>query len=353
MSRLPFATCILVMMLSSVCLAIETSGFPSPESPQEERLAAAVRSGDLAAVKTAAEHVHVKDKDRLRHYVLRHGSGVIARYLNAYAELDIEELQIAVLEDDLETVKRLLPDRPQRPPTALRNDEHSPLRLAIRRDNVPMVKLLIGRNVSVDDFMSTSRPPGRNPTVLSEAIQLGNAKIVRLLVKTGVTLDKPGVAIVPKAQATFQGKPVSQLLGSFWWKSLAADADHKRLAAEKKALLQELLDKGLAVRSRRAPRQFKLPFGHEYCYWPREGRGRFAEGGSESKHLNWWGNASASYGDSNRTSRNRQASDRCGRSCEPAGRGWQNAAGPGILWQGRHPRHAPGSRCKIATPDWQ
>jgi hypothetical protein len=177
MLRLPFGTCTFVILLANVCLAGGSVGvFPSPDAPKEERLAAAIASGDLAAVKMAAEQVNVKWKDALRNNVLRHGSSEIVRYLNQHAQLGIEEVQMAVLDNDLEAVKRLVPEKAQRAPLALRNDEHSPLRLAVRRGNVPMVKLLLERKVAVNENVATLIPPSVPPraksSVFLDAIRL-------------------------------------------------------------------------------------------------------------------------------------------------------------------------------------
>jgi ankyrin repeat protein len=248
MLRLALGTLALAV-LSSVCLAGGNFGhFPSPDSQVEERLAAAIRSGDLSSVKTAAEQVELTQNEGLKDYVLRHGSGEIVRYLNQKSQLGIEELQIAVIENDLEAVKRLVPERSQRPPAVLRRDEHSPLRLAVRRGNVPMVKLLLQRNSAVNEIVPTFGPPGKKPSILSEAIQSGDAEIVRLLVETGIELEAPETNLIAVAEATYRGKPVSELLNSFEWRLLSDTEDYQRLAAEKEALLKELLAKGLVQR---------------------------------------------------------------------------------------------------------
>jgi ankyrin repeat protein len=172
------------------------------------------------------------------------------RYLNQQAQLGVEKAQLAVIENDLEAIKQSVPEKSQRPPLTFRNDEHSPLRLAVRRGNVPVVKLLLERKVAVNEYVSTLMPPyvppGTELSVLSEAIFLGNVEIVRLLIEAGATLEEPQTMLVPTtADATYQGKKVNDLLNSFWLNVLVGDADYQRLAAEKEALFQELLAKKL------------------------------------------------------------------------------------------------------------
>lgn len=254
MLRPALGTLTLVIALASVCLA-EGMGraFPLARYSEEVELAAAIRSGDLSDVKTAAEQVDMNQpldrRDRLRDYILRHGSVEIVRYLNRQAELGIDELQIAVIGNDLEAVKRLVPKRSQRRPLVLLNDEHSPLRLAVRYGHAPMVKLLLERNAAVNEYVPTLATPVRKPSVLSDAIQAGNAEIVRLLVETGVELEEPRTTLhIPDASATYMGKSVNELLRSIQWRFLSPDEDYQRLAAEKETLLEELLAKGLVTR---------------------------------------------------------------------------------------------------------
>jgi ankyrin repeat protein len=240
MLRMAYGTGALLIFLSSVCLA-----FPSADSSEEESLAAAIRSADLPAVRAAAEQVDLDQCYGLRDYVLRYGSAEIVRYLNGLGEFRITQTQIAVIDNDLKAVKRLVPESPQRPPVARLNDDHSPLRLAVRRGNLPMVKLLLKRKVPVNEVVPTVVEPWRKPSVLSEAIRLGNAQIVRLLVEAGSPLEEPVTTFVPVADATYQGKKVSEVLVLFEWKSVTEVVDYQRLAAEKEALLQDLLAKGL------------------------------------------------------------------------------------------------------------
>src|SRR5690606_26141057 len=112
-------------------------------------------------------------------------------HINSLAKLGIAPLQIAVIANDQKAVKRLFPRLEQRPPSAYRNDHHSPMRLAIRTQNVAMVKLLIEQNMPVNEHVQTLKPRGKVNFVLSAAIQEGNAEIVRLLVDAGSQLEEP------------------------------------------------------------------------------------------------------------------------------------------------------------------
>lgn len=241
--------CTVLLSLTGVCIAGGNVGlFPSPDSPEEQRLATAISSGDLSVVKSAAKEVDLRHAYALKNYILRNGTGEIVRYINSLAELDVTPLQIAVIANDLKAVESLFPRLSQRPPAAYRSDHHSPLRLAIRKQNVPMVKLLIQQNMPVNESVLTFRPPEKISIVLSAAIHEGNAEIVRLLVDAGALLEQRQTYLVPVPGATHNGQPVRQLLGDLTMQSLSYTADHKRIASEKKKLLQELRAKGLMKR---------------------------------------------------------------------------------------------------------
>ncbi|MCA9206283.1 MAG: ankyrin repeat domain-containing protein, partial [Planctomycetales bacterium] len=220
----------------------------SPNSVPDENLAAAIKSGDLLAVQAAAESMELARSDELRTYVLRHGSFEIASYLHRRAQLGIDELQLAVIGNDREAVERLVEKKPNRPPLVLLRDVESPLRLAIWRGNVSIVKLLLERNVAVNEVVPTYNEPWRAPSPLVEAIRQGNAEIVRMLIDAGSRLDDPRTVLVPVDGAIHKGRPVRELLASYDWKSLAEDADHEQLAKERESLVQELHDKGLLKR---------------------------------------------------------------------------------------------------------
>jgi hypothetical protein len=71
---------------------------------------------------------------------------------------------------------------------------------------------------------------------------------VRLLVDAGARLEQRQTYLAPVPGATHNGQPVRQLLTDLALQSHPYTADHKRLASEKKKLLQELRAKGLMKR---------------------------------------------------------------------------------------------------------
>jgi ankyrin repeat protein len=122
-----------------------------------------------------------------------------------------------------------------------------------------MVKLLLDANTAVNESVLEFGPPGSiYPTVLGEAIRLGNPEIVRLLAEAGATLEEPDSILRPKPGATYEGKTVEEVLKEFW-SGFRGSQDYRRIAAEKESLYKELDAKGLLVREEVRDANAKAP----------------------------------------------------------------------------------------------
>ena len=162
-----------------------------------------------------------------------------------------------MIESDLEAVKRLVPKQARRSPFHCTSDAHTPLRLAVRRGKVSVVKLLLNQNVPANEYLLMFQP-GNGLSVFSEAIQQGNTEIVQLLIAADVTIEDDSSAFVPVENAIYKGKPVDEILKSYQTRFFAEDVDYKRLAEERKAMLQELLEIGLVE-------QIRIPEANANC----------------------------------------------------------------------------------------
>ena len=205
-----------LLFVMNVCDARGDGNTFSPSTdPSVQNLAAAILSEDLAAVKrNAADQFDVQQKKELKAFVLNYGTGEVVRFLNSHAQLGIEDLQISVIESHLEAIKRLVPKRKHRPSFAVGIDAHTPLRLAVRRGKVSVVKLLLDQNVPANEYLQMFQP-GNGFSVLSEAIRQGNTEIIQLLIIADVAIEDDSSTFVPIENAIYKGKPVAEILKSY------------------------------------------------------------------------------------------------------------------------------------------
>jgi len=206
------AVCLSLLLLVSVALLhAESPYFLRSEqgnaTSQHERLADAIVAGNLADARTAAESIGNPQLVDFDQFLLNNGSKSnqhIIRYFRDTYKLSISDLQIAVMSGNLKIVSDLLPKNDATSSDELGSlpiggDFHSPLRLAIARSGVEMVKLLLERGSNPNESMAHlgSSFVRDDPTPLKQAIQVGNVEIVKLLLESGVEVQQSAIGYAP------------------------------------------------------------------------------------------------------------------------------------------------------------
>jgi ankyrin repeat protein len=224
-----------VLGVASWCLVVGTlartvhseglRGFPDRDrNPREAKLADSVRTGGIERVKAASEGMNLRLYADLDAFLLSECRDVaVIRYLSQAAGLSITELQTAAAAGDLATARSLLKNRAQSPFSSIDTTGYSsPLRLAIRRRDEPMVRLLLDEGLPAADPLAQITGARDPVTPLAEAIEQGQPRIVALLCKAGAPLEESQTTLVPK-------NPAQRSNAAMGWTSLSNEARRRRI----------------------------------------------------------------------------------------------------------------------------
>lgn len=255
--------CLAMLLLSSMTLV----GRGKDETPQdkaaafdvfdrsgEEAVLAAVAKGDLAEIKRLEAVLNSRTIPNLGIHAWNSPNTDVAIFLRDKGKIAASDLQIAAFRGDAVAVRELLQEFQKweyAPGTdgarhAQRNGPEfgnlgitsdTALRLAIRRGHTAVVRELLAGGANANDRVLLVRPHhATNEYPLSEAIQLGNAAIVQLLVEAG--------AILQESPTRYSPKDGRVSLHKFYGEHAKSPPD----VVEKK--LKEMFDAGLLVRER-------------------------------------------------------------------------------------------------------
>lgn len=216
--RLPQLAILLAMSLPIMGLADQgetvtpsVKDQPTEDPTASDHLLLAIQQGDLAGVKRSR---HAFERFTHKHYnaIFERPKLEIVEFLHNQRIVNIHELQLAAIRGNAREMKSLLKKlRPRQRPLVqghlfqmnlpvlevgycsfLSETSATPLRLAVRSGHVDMVRVLIEAGANVNDrlvrFQPNYDPVG--DTLLTEAVSLGNAKIVKLLVRHGAYLEE-------------------------------------------------------------------------------------------------------------------------------------------------------------------
>ena len=225
--------CLVVLPLSVLCFGF---GADDPTQPSkiatddpfdksgEEAVLAAVHNGDLNAIKRLQSVLERRTIANLGIRVMSTPNADVIVYLREKGFILASDMQIAALRGDADEVRRLLKrlkESPFPPKSidalnhgtecgAMQLYSYTPLRLAIRRGHTEVVRVLLAGGANVNERLVDARHfcYDHNQYPLSEAICLGNAEIVQLLVDAKAILEEDDVL--------YSQKPGGIDLRAFW-----------------------------------------------------------------------------------------------------------------------------------------
>lgn len=217
--------CLAMLLLSSMTLV----GRGTDETPQdkvesfdvfdrsgEEAVLAAVVKGDLAEIKRLEAILNSRVIPNLAIYAWNSPNAEVTHFLRSKGKINASDLQLAAIRGNAGEVRELLKEfqkweyapgsdgarNAQRNGPEfgnLRITSDTALRLAIRRGHTAVVRELLAGGANVNDRVLLVRPHHSTMEYpLSEAIQLGNAEIVQLLVEAGAILQESSTKYSPK-----------------------------------------------------------------------------------------------------------------------------------------------------------
>ena len=205
--------CLVVLPLSVWCFGFCADDPTQPEKiatddpfdkSGEEAVLAAVQNGDLNAIKQLQSVLDRGVIANLGNYVWRTPNADVIVYLREKKQLAASDMQIAAFRgnaDEVQTLLNRLKKAPYAPNTfeAYQHgtefgttwiDSNTPLRLAIRGRHTDVVRVLLAGGAKVNEcVVEARRHRAHNQYPISEAIDLGNAEIVQLLVDAKAILD--------------------------------------------------------------------------------------------------------------------------------------------------------------------
>lgn len=231
----------------------------------EEAVLAAVAKGDLAEIKRLEAVWNSRPIPNLGFQARNSPNAEVAIFLREKGKIAASDLQIAAMRGDADKVRELLKEYQKwesAPGTdgardAKRNGpefghlmivSYTALRLAIRRGHTDVVRALLAGGANVNERIMLVRPHHATCEYpISEAIQLGNAEIVQLLVEAGAILQEP--------PTMYSSKDNRVDFTKFYREHPNTPAD----VVEKK--LKAMFDKGLLVRERDPYANIMSPLG--------------------------------------------------------------------------------------------